>query len=298
MVDHRPRGAVFGSQPLAQSVGMPGRTPHGSRAQGGAQVEIIIAKDSDEAAAEVADIFESVLRENGEKGTVLGLATGSSPVATYRELISRHREKGLSFASARAFLLDEYIGLPPTHEQSYHRFIRDEFTSQIDIPDDRVLSPDGEADDPRAEAARYDASIAAAGGVDVQILGIGANGHIGFNEPSSSFGSRTRVKTLTEQTVRDNARFFAREDEVPIHVLTQGLETIREARRIVLIATGEGKAAAVHDMVEGPVSAACPASILQMHPAVTIVVDEAAARDLTHAEYYRFIQAQKHHLAR
>ncbi|UEJ83420.1 glucosamine-6-phosphate deaminase [Brachybacterium halotolerans subsp. kimchii] len=260
-------------------------------------MEIIIAKDAEQAAAVVADRFEAVLRERGEDGAVLGLATGSSPVLTYRELIARHREQGLSFAHARAFLLDEYIGLSADHEQSYHRFIRDTFTGHVDIPDELVLSPDGEASDPRAEAVRYDASIGEAGGVDIQILGIGANGHIGFNEPSSSFGSRTRVKTLTEQTVRDNARFFSSSDEVPIHVLTQGLETIREARRIVLIATGAGKAQAVRDMAEGPVSAACPASILQMHPAVTVVVDEAAARDLTHADYYRFIQSQKDRLA-
>ncbi|UQN31014.1 glucosamine-6-phosphate deaminase [Brachybacterium kimchii] len=259
-------------------------------------MEIIIAKDAEQAAAVVADRFEEVLHARGEDGAVLGLATGSSPVLTYRELISRHREQGLSFAHARAFLLDEYIGLSADHEQSYHRFIRDTFTGHVDIPDELVLSPDGEAPDPRAEAVRYDASIGEAGGVDIQILGIGANGHIGFNEPTSSFGSRTRVKTLTEQTVRDNARFFSSSDEVPIHVLTQGLETIREARRIVLIATGEGKARAVRDMVEGPVSAACPASILQMHPAVTVVVDESAARDLTHADYYRFIQSQKDRL--
>ncbi|MFE5777440.1 glucosamine-6-phosphate deaminase [Brachybacterium sp. NPDC056505] len=259
-------------------------------------MEIIIAKDAEQAAALVADRFEEVLHVRGEDGAVLGLATGSSPVLTYRELIARHREQGLSFAHARAFLLDEYIGLSADHEQSYHRFIRDNFTGHVDIPDELVLSPDGEAADPRAEAVRYDASIGEAGGVDIQILGIGANGHIGFNEPTSSFGSRTRVKTLTEQTVRDNARFFSSADEVPIHVLTQGLETIREARRIVLIATGEGKAQAVRDMVEGPVSAACPASILQMHPAVTVVVDEFAARDLTHADYYRFIQSQKDRL--
>lgn len=259
-------------------------------------MEIIIAKDAEQAASVVADRFEDVLHERGEDGAVLGLATGSSPVLTYRELIARHREQDLSFAHARAFLLDEYIGLTADHEQSYHRFIRENFTGHVDIPDELVLSPDGEAADPRAEAARYDASIGEAGGVDIQILGIGANGHIGFNEPSSSFGSRTRVKTLTEQTVRDNARFFSSSDEVPIHVLTQGLATIREARRIVLIATGEGKAEAVRDMVEGPVSAACPASILQMHPAVTVVVDEAAARDLTHADYYRFIQSQKDRL--
>lgn len=261
-------------------------------------MEIIIAEGAASAAQSVADRFEQVLEERGRFGATLGLATGSSPVAAYQELIRRQQAGRLTFARSRAFLLDEYIGLPREHEQSYYRFIRDNFTAHVDIPDDKVLSPDGNAADPRAEAAAYDEAIARAGGVDLQILGIGANGHIGFNEPSSSFASRTRVKTLTEKTIADNARFFDDPDQVPIHVLTQGLGTIMEARRIVLTAGGKGKADAVRRMVEGPLSAACPASILQMHPEATIIVDEDAASELSQADYYRFIESQQYRLAR
>ncbi|MDO5661843.1 MAG: glucosamine-6-phosphate deaminase [Brachybacterium sp.] len=261
-------------------------------------MEIIIEETPETAAGVVAARFDEAVRSAGPEGITLGLATGSSPVLAYRELIRRHREEGLSFARARAFLLDEYVGLPRTDAQSYYRTIREEFTSHIDIMDDLVLSPDGEAPDPAAEAERYDAAIAGVGGVDLQILGIGASGHIGFNEPASSFASRTRVKTLTEQTVQDNARFFDSEDEVPVHVLTQGLGTIREARRIVLTATGEAKAEAVAHMVEGPVSARWPATILQHHPHVQVVLDEEAAAGLELADYYRYIQANRARLQR
>jgi glucosamine-6-phosphate deaminase len=217
-------------------------------------------------------------------------------VAAYAELISRYEAGSLSFAHARAFLLDEYIGLPREHEQSYYRFIRDQFTAHIDIPDSAVRSPDGLQADPAEEAVRYDRAIREAGGVDLQILGIGANGHIGFNEPTSSFASRTRVKTLTQKTIADNARFFTDQEEVPVHVLTQGLGTIMEARRIVLTASGEGKAQAVHDLVEGPMGSYCPATVLQMHPSVTVVLDEGAASRLSQVDYYRFIQASKNRL--
>ena len=250
-------------------------------------MEIVIARDAAAGARAVADEFEQVVRGAGTGGAVLGLATGSSPVAAYQELIRRHREEGLSFAASRAFLLDEYVGLPAGHEQSYHRFIREQFVDHVDLPDAAVLSPDGAAADPHAEALRYDAAIGAAGGVDLQILGIGVNGHIAFNEPGSSLASRTRVIALTRSTVAANARFFGDEQEVPRRALSQGLGTIREARRIVLTATGEQKAEAVAHLVEGPISARWPATVLQLHPAVTVVVDEAAASRLDLAEDYR-----------
>lgn len=254
-------------------------------------MEIHIVTDAAEGAQAVADVFARTLRETAGDGTILGLATGSSPVPAYAELIRRHREEGLSFAGVRAFLLDEYVGLPPGHEQSYHRFIRENFTSHVDIEDDSVLSPDGAADDPAAEAAAYDRRIVEAGGVDLQILGIGSNGHIAFNEPGSSLASRTRIVGLTRRTVADNARFFDNAEDVPVRALSQGLGTIREARRIVLTATGEGKAEAVAQLAEGAISARWPATSLQLHPDVTVVVDEAAASRLELADYYRYARS-------
>lgn len=253
-------------------------------------MDIHIVTDAAEGARVVADVFEQTLRDAGDTGAVLGLATGSSPVPAYTELIRRYREEGLSFATARAFLLDEYVGLRAGHEQSYHRFIRDNFTAHIDIDDAAVVSPAGDADDPAAEAASYDARIAEAGGVDLQILGIGSNGHIAFNEPSSSLGSRTRVVGLTRSTIADNSRYFDDAADVPVRALSQGLGTIREARRIVLTASGENKAEAVAQLVEGPISARWPASSLQLHPDVVVVVDEAAASHLELADYYRYVR--------
>ncbi|GAA1491398.1 glucosamine-6-phosphate deaminase [Brachybacterium sacelli] len=257
-------------------------------------MEIHIVTDAVERAGVVADVFVRTLQESVGSGTVLGLATGSSPVPAYTELIRRHREEGLSFAGVRAFLLDEYVGLPPGHEQSYHRFIRENFTSHVDIDDSAVLSPDGSAADPAAEAAAYDRRITEAGGVDLQILGIGSNGHIAFNEPGSSLASRTRVVGLTRRTIADNARFFENSEDVPVRALSQGLGTIREARRIVLTATGEGKAEAVAQLAEGAISARWPATSLQLHPDVTVVVDEAAASRLELADYYRYARGLEH----
>lgn len=246
-------------------------------------MEIIILPTSAEVARIAADVIEALVRRGP---SVLGLATGSTPLATYQELIRRHRTGGLGFAQAQAFLLDEYVGLPSAHPQSYHSVIRDEFTASVDFPADAVHGLDGMAADPVAEAAQYEARIAAAGGVDLQILGIGTDGHVGFNEPMSSLASRTRIKTLTRQTRQDNARFFKHAEDVPGHVLTQGLGTIRESRHLLLLATGTTKAEAVAAAVEGPVAASCPASALQLHPHVSILVDEAAASRLAHRDYY------------
>ncbi len=250
-------------------------------------MEVLIVADTEAAGALVADVIAQHVRP----GAVLGLATGSSPLPVYRELIDRAGAGELSFAGARAFTLDEYVGLPQAHPESYHSVIRRELTDHVDF--EQVDGPDGEASDISAEAARYEAAIAESGGIDVQLLGIGTDGHIGFNEPGSSLASRTRVKTLTQQTRDDNARFFASADEVPHHVLTQGLGTILEARHVVMIATGATKATAVAAAVEGPVSAICPASVLQMHPHVTFVVDGDAAGQLKLADYYRFTAANK-----
>jgi glucosamine-6-phosphate deaminase len=253
-------------------------------------MEIVIRDDAAAVHRTVADIVERRVRKGA---AVLGVATGSTPLGTYRELGRRHREEALSFASCRAFLLDEYVGLPAAHPQSYRSVIATEFAAEIDIDPDAIDGPNGEAADVAAECARYDAAIAASGGVDVQLLGIGSDGHIGFNEPGSSLVSRTRVKTLTRRTREDNARFFDSADEVPHHVVTQGLGTILEARHLVLVALGEGKAEALAASVEGPLAASCPASVIQMHPHVTVVVDEGAASALGSSDYYRYALSEK-----
>ena len=249
-------------------------------------MEVVITHSPADAAVVVADAIERLL--SGADGPVLGLATGSSPQPTYRELIERRRRGRISFATTRAFLLDEYVGLPVDHPQAYRSFIERELTRHLDLPAGALAGPDGSGDDLVTAAARYERLIAEAGGIDLQLLGIGRDGHIGFNEPTSSLGSRTRLKTLTDSTRADNARFFDGDiAAVPRHVLTQGIGTILEARHLVLVATGEGKADPVARTVEGPLTAMVPASALQLHPHATVVVDEAAASELTHAAYYR-----------
>jgi glucosamine-6-phosphate deaminase len=253
-------------------------------------MEVVIAP-AGELARLAADAVEGLLRTDPE--TVLGLATGSSPLAVYDELVRRHKE-GLSFARARAFMLDEYVGLPEDHPERYRNVIEREFASRVDLVPGAVQGPDGLAADLPAACAAYEASIADAGGVDLQILGIGTDGHIAFNEPGSSLASRTRIKTLTRQTREDNARFFGGSvDHVPRHCLTQGLATIMSARHLVLLASGRAKAEAVHHLVEGPISAMWPATIMQLHPHATVLVDDAAASRLQLADYYRQTYADK-----
>ncbi len=248
-------------------------------------MEVVIAP-AERLAELAADAVEALLRATPD--AVLGLATGSSPLAVYDELARRHRESGLSFARARGFLLDEYVGLPADHPQRYRTVIEAEIASRVDWPAGQVQGPDGLADDIPAACAAYERAIADAGGVDLQLLGIGTDGHIAFNEPGSSLASRTRIKTLTRQTRLDNARFFDDDvDQVPTHCLTQGLGTIMEARHLVLLATGRHKAEAVHQLVEGPVSAMWPGTVMQLHPHATVLVDDAAASRLQLADYYR-----------
>lgn len=248
-------------------------------------MEVVIAPAEDLAVL-AADAIESLLRR--DPATVLGLATGSSPLKVYDELARRHDEADLSFARARGFMLDEYVGLPADHPERYRNVIETEIASRVAWPSDQVQGPDGLADDLPAACAAYERAIADAGGVDLQLLGIGTDGHIAFNEPGSSLASRTRIKTLTRQTRLDNARFFGDDvEQVPQHCLTQGLGTIMEARHLVLLATGRHKAEAVHQLVEGPVSAMWPATVMQMHPHATVLVDDAAASRLQLADYYR-----------
>lgn len=254
-------------------------------------MEVVILPGKEQAGALAADAIEALLRRTPK--AVLGLATGSSPVPIYDELARRHEHSELSFAQAQGFALDEYVGLAPGHPESYAEVLRRDFSQRLDIAPGQVHAPDGGATDIAAEGARYEAAIKAAGGVDLQILGLGTDGHLGFNEPGSSLASRTRIKTLTEQTRQDNARFFGSIEEVPHHVITQGLGTIMDAKHLVLIATGEQKAEAVHASVEGPITAFCPGSVLQLHRHVTFLVDEAAASKLVLADYYRHTWANK-----
>lgn len=257
-------------------------------------MEIVIAASPEKVARIVADAVGRLL--TSVRRPVLGLATGSSPLPTYRELIERHRRGSVSFVAARSFLLDEYVGLPPGHPQTYRAFIKREFVDHIDLPVDALFGPDGASRDFADATSAYEQQIAECGGIDLQILGIGRDGHIGFNEPSSSLGSRTRLKTLTEATRADNARFFDNDIEsVPRHVLTQGIGTILEARHLVLIATGASKAHPIALAIEGPLTAMVPASALQLHPHATIVIDEPAAAELTNASYYRETWASKPH---
>ncbi len=218
---------------------------------------------------------------------VLGVATGSSPVQTFAELARLVDAGELDLSQASAFALDEYVGIPEGHPESYHEIIRKTVTEPMRLDPSRVHVPNGFADDLPAACVAYEDAIRAAGGVDIQFLGVGSNGHIGFNEPTSSLSSRTRIKTLATRTREDNARFFDSIDDVPRHCLTQGLGTIMDARHVILVATGSGKAHAIAQVVEGPITSMYPGSVLQLHQHATIVVDADAAAELALADYYK-----------
>ena len=251
-------------------------------------MELIIQPDGRAASEAAARVVGRLVRE--KPSAVLGLATGSTPLMLYRELIRIHREEGLDFSQVSTFNLDEYVGLEKDHPQSYHTFMWDNLFSQINIKPENVHIPDGMAADIPQFCAGYEKAIIDAGGIDLQVLGIGSDGHIGFNEPPSSFASRTRIKTLTQQTVQDNARFFnGDESQVPHHCITMGIGTIMDARRCIMLAFGEEKADAISATVEGPVASMVPASILQHHPSAKLFVDEPAATELTLADYYRWV---------
>ena len=204
-----------------------------------------------------------------------------------------HREEGLSFAQVTTFNLDEYIGLPADHPQSYRATMQEMLFDHVDIPQERTHVPNGMVENIEEECASYEAKIQAAGGIDLQVLGIGSDGHIGFNEQGSSLASRTRIKTLTPQTLKDNARFFGSAEEVPHHVITMGIGTILETKRIVLLAFGSGKAEAIAGMVEGPITASNPASALQMHEKTHVFLDDGSAENLERKDYYRWVYDHK-----
>jgi glucosamine-6-phosphate deaminase len=249
---------------------------------------VVIKKDYQEVSREAARIVAGAVRANPR--IILGLATGSTPLGLYQELIALYRAGNLDFSHATSFNLDEYLGLPASHPQSFHFFMKQKFFSQVNLPPGNAHIPDGTiSGDYAAYCARYELTIKAAGGIDLQILGIGRNGHVGFNEPTSSLASRTRLKALSRETVEDNRHFFSDQSEMPKCAITMGIGTILDSRRVLLLASGRSKAAAVAKAIEGPITSSVSASALQLHPDVTFLIDEEAAYSLTQRDYYRHV---------
>lgn len=253
-------------------------------------MQVVIKPDAAAVAEYGANIF--IRQIISKPDAVLGLATGSTPVALYQQLIAAYQAGKMSFAQVKSVNLDEYLGLAGTHPQSYRYFMQQQLFDHIDIAAANTAVPEGDAVDPLLACQQYEQHISQAGGIDLQLLGLGRNGHIGFNEPSSGLRSRTRIKTLTAATIADNARFFKADEYQPHLSITMGIGTILEARKIVLLATGDSKADAVKAMVEGPLTAACPASALQLHQHALIVIDEAAASKLSDIEFYKHIERE------
>lgn len=254
-------------------------------------MEVIIRPTPSDGAETAARIVADLVRRN--PAAVLGLATGGTPLGLYAELARMHREEALDFSRVTTFNLDEYVGLGGCHPASYRRFMQEHLFDLLNVLPENVHIPDGRTSDIPAHCRDYEEAIRKSGGIDLQVLGIGHDGHIGFNEPTSSLASRTRIKTLTEKTISANCRFFADGEEVPRHVITMGVGTIMESRVCLLLAFGDGKAKALAAMAEGPVTAMCPASILQLHPCAVVIADEAAARGLERADYYRYVYENK-----
>ncbi len=248
----------------------------------------VIIKEYEELSRAAAQTVAKTL--NSKPNAVLGLATGSTPLGLYRELVRMHKEEGLNFSQVTTFNLDEYVGLKKDHPQSYHYFMEENLFKHINIPPQNIYVPSGTTDNYEAFCKWYEQRIADCGGIDLQVLGIGADGHIAFNEPTSSLGSRTRIKTLTRQTIEDNARFFDRPEDVPVYAITMGVGTILEARKIMLLANGENKAEAIAAAIEGPVTSMCSASALQLHRDTIFFLDRAAAGKLRMIDYYDWIQ--------
>lgn len=249
---------------------------------------VVLKQNPEEVSRQAALMIAGAVRR--KPSLTLGLATGGTMVAVYKELARIHKEEALDFSQVTTFNLDEYLGLDAGHSQSFHYFMEKKFFSQVNVRREKIHIPDGTVPgDFNEYCAKYEESIRNAGGIDLQLLGIGRNGHIGFNEPTSSLGSRTRVKVLSKDTIEDNKKSFAAGEKVPNCAITVGIGTILEARKILLLGTGAAKAHSVAGAIEGPVTASLTASALQLHPDVTFVVDEAAASQLKQQEYYRQI---------
>lgn len=238
-------------------------------------MRIVVTKSYEEMSAVAARILAGQVYVKPD--TVLGLATGSTPEGLYKELIRRHNEDGLDFSEVISFNLDEYMGIPETNDQSYHYFMDDKLFNHINVKRDNIHVPNGNPQDVEAECEAYEAAIAAKGGIDLQILGIGNNAHIGFNEPDSNFSAATHKVKLADGTIAANARFFASIDEVPKFAVSMGIGTIMKSKKIILMASGKNKAQAIFNTVHGPIAPEVPASILQLHPDVVVIVDEEAA---------------------
>jgi glucosamine-6-phosphate deaminase len=253
-------------------------------------MEVVILPSAEAIGAHAARLVARLLERKPD--AVLALPTGSTPRPLYAELGRMHREEGLSFARATTFNLDEYVGIAPDHPASFHHYMAEALFRHVDLSPERIHLPDGMAADIPAACAAYEAAIAAAGGLDLVVLGLGEDGHIAFNEPTSSLGSRTRIKTLSQRTRAANQAAFGA-SPVPRHVITIGIATILSARRCLLLASGARKAAAVARTVEGALAALCPASALQLHPHASVLCDEPAAAALALADYYREAYAAK-----
>jgi glucosamine-6-phosphate deaminase len=254
-------------------------------------MEVVVLPTYEEISKAAAEVIAQVLNE--KPNAVLGMATGSTPLGVYQELVRMHREEGLDFAQVTTFNLDEYVGLRPNHPQSYHYFMHENFFKHVNIAHSNIFIPSGTTSNYRAFCEWYERRITECGGIDVQILGIGSDGHIAFNEPGSSLSSRTRLKTLAQPTIDDNARFFERREDVPIYAITMGVGTILEARTLVLLANGKNKASACAAMVEGPVTSMVTATALQLHPDARVFLDNDAASHLNMREYYDWVRVKK-----
>ncbi len=251
-------------------------------------MEVIIVEDYEQMSDRAAELAIGALREKPD--LVLGLATGSTPEGLYARMVRAHREEGLDFSQVVSFNLDEYVDLPPDHPQSYHYFMEEKLFKHVNINPENTHVPDGMARELGRHCRDYERMIADAGGIDLQVLGVGRDGHIAFNEPGTSLGSRTHVAALTEETVQDNARFFDSPHDVPRFALTMGIGTILDARRCLLLACGASKAGAVRAAVEGPMTSSVTASALQMHPDTVAIVDQPAAGELARGDFYRWQQ--------
>jgi glucosamine-6-phosphate deaminase len=247
--------------------------------------EVVIVASAEEAGSLVAEAIRSLITARSD--TVLGVATGSTPLPVYQALVQSFTSSPLDVSDVRAFALDEYVGLPFGHPESYRSVIHRDLADPLGLAPENVHVPDAALSSLEHAGDRFEEEIIGAGGIDLQILGIGRTGHLGFNEPGSSLASLTRVKTLAPKTREDNARFFTTLDDVPKHCITQGLGTIMRARHLTLLAFGAAKADAIAAALEGPITASAPGSVVQLHPHVTVVVDEAAASKLTNLAYYR-----------